>query len=266
MGVRYRKAEIERPCGRRRWPIAAHLSSISAESGLDPRPGIHPARLAMWQPLLKRGLSQARRALARANWLLAQGPARASRGSRVSSRSSEADGILLSRPRQMGGPAVNKMPLRTHAAAIQMSSTRFSSPARLALVVREAAARVYIAAWDFAVRHAPPLINRPGRGSHRSRRRRDHAPGRRLPARRIRSWAAAAALTDGWSAIWTTREIQGHLMELYGLEVSPDLVAKSGASDGSFVRPPDHSCLSGLRRSRTPLPGPRGRHWPTKCS
>jgi hypothetical protein len=53
------------------------------------------------------------------------------RGSRVSSRSSEADGILLSRPRQIGGPAVNKIPLRTHVAAIQMSSTRFSSPARL---------------------------------------------------------------------------------------------------------------------------------------
>ena len=45
-----------------------------------------------------------------------------------------------------------------------------------------------------------------------------------------------------------------------------DLEAKSEVSAGSLVGPPDHSCLAGLRRSRTPLPGPRGRHWPTKCS
>ena len=61
---------------------------------------------------------------------------------------------------------------------------------------------------------------------------------------------------------WTSRLSLGVLFSV----CAGDLVVKSGASAGSFVRPPDHSCLAGLRRSRTPLPGPRGRHWPTKCS
>ena len=61
---------------------------------------------------------------------------------------------------------------------------------------------------------------------------------------------------------WTSRLSLGVLVFV----CAGDLVAKSGASAASFVRPPDHSCLAGLRRSRTPLPGPRGRHWPTKCS
>jgi hypothetical protein len=39
-----------------------------------------------------------------------------------------------------------------------------------------------------------------------------------------------------------------------------DLVAKSGASAASSAGPPDHLCLAGLRRSRAPWPGPRGRH------
>ena len=37
-----------------------------------------------------------------------------------------------------------------------------------------------------------------------------------------------------------------------------DPVAKSGGSAGGFVRPPIIRAWPELRRSRTPLPGPRG--------
>ena len=37
-----------------------------------------------------------------------------------------------------------------------------------------------------------------------------------------------------------------------------DPVAKSGASAGGFVRPPDHSCLAGIEALAHSLPGPRG--------
>jgi len=45
-----------------------------------------------------------------------------------------------------------------------------------------------------------------------------------------------------------------------------DLVTKSEVLAGSLAGPPDHLCLAGLRRPRTPRRGPRGRHWPTNCS
>jgi hypothetical protein len=45
-----------------------------------------------------------------------------------------------------------------------------------------------------------------------------------------------------------------------------DLVAKSGASTGSPVRPPNHSSLVGLRRSRTLPLGGLGCHWATNRS